>query len=186
MSSQKLLLVEGTVDRLEQLGAALLKADYNVLTTHIAENVVQLTQNFQPDLVLLDHHYYNSGESNLTQLLFDNGILFVFICQHEIENVGTNDTFPDAILKFIPDIKVILKWVAEIRRLKETEQRYSKAIQTGRVVDVVIGILMERYHINRDDAFELFRDKARSERVKLRTLAQDILDTQEKLNQLFP
>ncbi|MCU7846761.1 MAG: hypothetical protein KZQ89_01920 [Candidatus Thiodiazotropha sp. (ex Lucinoma kastoroae)] len=43
-----------------------------------------------------------------------------------------------------------LSCTREILRLKESERRYSNAIQTGRVVDVAVGILVERHHIEQE------------------------------------
>lgn len=186
MSNKKLLIVDDSNSNLKKLSDILVSAKYNVETAISKEQALQTTLSFKPDLVLLDNSYYNSDGSELTQRLFEMGILFIFICQHEIEKVSIGSNNPDNVIKLLPDIDAALKWVTDIRRLKETEQRYSKAIQTGRVVDVVIGILMERHSLKRESAFELLRQKARSERIQLRVLAQEILDAQEKINMISP
>ena len=186
MNSQKLLLVDSKDDTFNRLGKTLTQAGYEVITAASSNEALQISSDFLPDLVILNSQYYNRSDIDLTQKLFESGMLFIFMCSHEIDMLVAHQEQPDAILKSMPDIKSALKWAAEIRRLKETEKRYSKAIQTGRVVDVVIGILMERYHIKREKAFELLRQKARSERIQLRTLAQEMLDAQEKLNQIEP
>jgi response regulator NasT len=185
MSHKKLLLVSD--NNLDKLNNMLAWADVKIKTVKSKQLALEEINNFKPDLVLLDSSYYGSNGSHLTRRLFDLEILFVYICHQEIEQISDNlDSKPDDILKLLPDIDTALKWVSNIRRLKETEERYSKAIQTGRVVDVVIGILMERYNLNRDAAFELLRQKARSDRIQLRVLAQEILDAQEKINMISP
>jgi response regulator NasT len=185
MSLKRLLLL--SKDNLDKLNSILALADVKIKTVNSTELALKEVNNFKPDLVLLDSSYYGSNGSHLTHRLFDLEILFVYICHREIEKISYSlDAKPDNILELLPDIDAALKWVSNIRRLKETEERYSKAIQTGRVVDVVIGILMERYNLNRDAAFELLRKKARSERIQLRILAQEILDAQEKINMISP
>ncbi|MEJ2619606.1 MAG: ANTAR domain-containing protein [Candidatus Thiodiazotropha sp.] len=185
MSPKKLLLVSDT--NLDKLNNMLAWADVEIKRVNSKELALEEINNFKPDLVLLDSSYYGSNGSHLTHRLFDLEILFVYICHQEIEKISNSlDSKPENILELLPDIDSALKWISNIRRLKETEARYSKAIQTGRVVDVVIGILMERYNLNRDSAFELLRQKARSERMQLRVLAQEILDAQQKINMISP
>ncbi|MCG7865599.1 MAG: hypothetical protein B6D70_07070 [gamma proteobacterium symbiont of Stewartia floridana] len=186
MTQKKLLLVSSNEKNLDRLSKILIKANCDVQTAKSKEQALLISDQFTPDLVLLDNTYYNDDGSDLTQGLFESGTLFLFICQHEIEKISLTSNNPDKLLDLLPDINITLKWATDIRRLKETEQRYSKAIQTGRVVDVVIGILMERHNLQRESAFELLRQRARSERVQLRILAQEILDAEEKINAIRP
>ena len=51
---------------------------------------------------------------------------------------------------------------------------------------MAIGILMERYRLERGVAFELLRDRARSSRRKLTDVAGELLDALEKVNQFQP
>ncbi|MCG7929266.1 MAG: response regulator [Candidatus Thiodiazotropha lotti] len=182
MIQKKLLLVSSNENNIDRLYNILVSANCDVQTANSKEKALLVINSFNPDLVILDNTYYNHEGSELTRSLFESGVLFLFICQHEIEKVSVTSSNPEKILNLLPDIDIALKWVSDIRRMKETEKRYSKAIQTGRVVDVVIGILMERHNLQRESAFELLRQKARSERIQLRVLAQEILDAEEKIN----
>lgn len=59
--------------------------------------------------------------------------------------------------------------------LLDKNARLEGALDTGNVVNVAIGILMEQKKIKRDEAFEIIRSQARSQRVKVSVIANDIL-----------
>ncbi len=191
----KLLLVDSDRSSLEAFRSALAHTDYQILTAESAHEGLQLNSREQPDLVILDMHLPNLSSIDLAGKLLDAGSPFIFLCNHGsvIPLDQADDQGSLAILKkprnltnLIPGIEAALAWAQEIRRLRETESRYRKAIETGKVVDVVVGILMERHHLDRHNAYELLRTKARSERRRLIDLAQEILDAHDRLNQVTP
>ena len=59
--------------------------------------------------------------------------------------------------------------------LADKNMRLEGALDTSNVVNVAIGILMEQKKIKRDDAFEIIRSQARTQRVKVSVIANDIL-----------
>ncbi|MCU7918444.1 MAG: ANTAR domain-containing protein [Candidatus Thiodiazotropha sp. (ex Epidulcina cf. delphinae)] len=195
MSRQKLLLVDNDHGNLEILGKTLIDSGYEVLTADSADKALRISDAERPNLVILDTQLTKSADIDLTDELLKSATPFIFLCNHEKITQINQENNPgslgvlersDDINKMMPGIESALACAEKIRRLRENERRYSNAIQTGRVVDVAVGILMERHHIERDKAFEMLRKKARSERRKLRDIAQEILDAQQKLNQLSP
>ena len=61
------------------------------------------------------------------------------------------------------------------KELAEKNVRLEGALDTGNVVNVAIGVLMEQKGISRDEAFEIIRSQARSQRVKVSAVANEIL-----------
>lgn len=53
--------------------------------------------------------------------------------------------------------------------------RLSSSVEENRMVGVVVGILMERYHLLRDDAFERLRSYSRSQRLRVSEVARQVL-----------
>ena len=47
---------------------------------------------------------------------------------------------------------------------------------------MAVGLLMERHHLARDEAFEALRSSARSARRALPEVAREVLESSEKLN----
>ena len=59
--------------------------------------------------------------------------------------------------------------------LADKNMRLEGALDTGNVVNVAIGVLMEQKGISRDEAFEMIRSQARAQRVKVTVIANEIL-----------
>lgn len=66
--------------------------------------------------------------------------------------------------------------------LFDTKQRLEGALETSNQVNTVIGILMESHRLDRLDAFELLRMKARSNRRKVKDVAKEMLGACEVFN----
>ncbi|MCM8856275.1 MAG: ANTAR domain-containing protein [Candidatus Thiodiazotropha sp.] len=195
MNSQKLLLVISNKKELESLGISLIEAGYEVITASSPSEALYLSNSQQPDLVILEMELYKTKDADLGRELSSNGVPFILLCDEQRSMLSNHEAYTGSlgiieqtndITQIIQCINHALSCASEIRRLKESERRYSNAIQTGRVVDVAVGILMERHHIEQERAFEMLRSKARSERRKLRDLAEELLDAEERLNQLNP
>jgi response regulator NasT len=71
---------------------------------------------------------------------------------------------------------------AEIRNLKETEAHLNIALASGRETSIAIGLLMERFRLNADEAFEALRSFARGERRKVKDVAADMISAAETIN----
>jgi len=63
------------------------------------------------------------------------------------------------------------------KELADRNARLEGALDTGNVVNVAIGVLIERKGINREEAFELIRNQARSQRRKVSDVANELLAT---------
>ena len=191
----KLLLVDANPISRDSLKQLLMNAGHKVNVSNSVDEALNLSNSEKPDLVILDIHLPDLAGIDLASELLDAGIPFIFLC-HPGEIIktglvhlpGSQDNLEKShnYTNQLSAINAALAWAREFQRLKDTEARYTRAIETGRVVDVVVGILMERHHLERERAFEMLRNKARSERKKLRDLAQEILDAISKVNQLSP
>jgi AmiR/NasT family two-component response regulator len=71
----------------------------------------------------------------------------------------------------------------ELRRLREENAQLERAVNQSRDINVVVGILMERFKLDREHAFESLRQQARARRMKLEELALALLGAEEQLQQ---
>ncbi|MCU7843052.1 MAG: response regulator [Candidatus Thiodiazotropha sp. (ex Monitilora ramsayi)] len=191
----KLLLVDANPISRDSLKKILLDVGHMVYDTSSVDEALNLSNSEKPDLVILDIHLPDLAGIDLASELLDSGIPFIFLCQSseivktKLAHLADSQDNLEKTYNYtnqLPAIDAALTWAKEFQRLKDTETRYTRAIETGRVVDVVVGILMERHHLERERAFDMLRNKARSERKKLRDLAQEILDAISKVNKLSP
>ncbi|MCU7876272.1 MAG: ANTAR domain-containing protein [Candidatus Thiodiazotropha sp. (ex Lucinoma borealis)] len=178
---------------MEPLSISLVEAGYELITASSPSEALYLSNSQQPDLVILEMELYKTKDADLGRELSSNGVPFILLCDEQRSTLSNHEAYTGSlgiieqdndVTQIIQCIDHALSCASEIQRLKESERRYSNAIQTGRVVDVAVGILMERHHIEQERAFEMLRSKARSERRKLRDLAEELLDAEERLNQL--
>ncbi len=93
---------------------------------------------------------------------------------------------PIDIPQIVPSIEASLVRAAEIGRLCESESRLGNALVIEQKTRTAVGVLMERYRIDWQAAFEVLRHHARSSRRKISECAEDILKAVEQLNKLTP
>ena len=89
---------------------------------------------------------------------------------------------PLDIAQILPAVETALSRAAEIRKLRDTEGQLTTALAGSREVSMAVGLLMERHHLGRDEAFEALRSRARAGRRALPDVAREVLDSAEKLN----
>jgi response regulator NasT len=91
---------------------------------------------------------------------------------------------PVDISQIVPAIEAALARGKELGRLRETETQLSTALANSRETSMAVGILMERERLDRNLAFEMLRDYARSQRRKISEVAEELLGAVEFANQL--
>jgi len=142
----------------------------------------------QPDLILLDIrmpgmdgyevcHQLKSDESTREiPIIFMTGLT-------ELDDklkafaVGGVDyvTKPFQESELLARVSVHLQISNLQKELADKNVRLEGALDTGNVVNVAIGVLMQRKGIKREEAFEIIRSQARSERRKVSDVANELL-----------
>jgi AmiR/NasT family two-component response regulator len=69
----------------------------------------------------------------------------------------------------------------EQRRLRAENGQLERAVGQARDISVVVGILMERFGLDRASAFEALRRQSRSRRMKLADFAHTLVGAEERL-----
>jgi response regulator NasT len=86
--------------------------------------------------------------------------------------------------RLLPAFEAALARADEIRQLRRTEANLNAALAAGRETSLAVGLLMARYQTDRNTAFEVLRDHARSNRRKINEVAEEIVAAEELLNSL--
>ena len=92
---------------------------------------------------------------------------------------------PIDVEQLIPAIESSLQRARDIRALISSEQNLNTALTARRETSTAIGILMERYHLTSEQAFEMLRSHARSKRIKVADLAHQLVTATENINIFF-
>jgi response regulator NasT len=82
---------------------------------------------------------------------------------------------PLDVPNIIPSIEAALVRAKELSDLKKTQAQLNAVVNQGRDISVAIGLLMERYDLSKEQAFQALREAARKERRKLDELAAELI-----------
>jgi two-component system, response regulator PdtaR len=70
----------------------------------------------------------------------------------------------------------------EHKRLRSENEQLARAVGQSRDINVVVGILMERFGLDRASAFEALRRQSRARRMKLADFAASLMEAEERLH----
>ncbi|MSQ19058.1 MAG: ANTAR domain-containing protein [Betaproteobacteria bacterium] len=86
--------------------------------------------------------------------------------------------------QMIPAIYAAIERAQKIKKLRESATKLRGALDERELSAMVVGVLMERFALDREAAFDLLRLQARRERRKVRDLAEELLTSSERMNRL--
>lgn len=197
-SQTTLLLVDDDRLILTTLAEGLRAANFAVLEASSGEAALRLAQECDPDpdLAICDVRMPGMSGLELAPRLRDQvGVPFIFLSAYGDEEAVALATGhgalgylvkPMDVSDMLPTIRTALVRAAEIRKLRHTEAQLNLALSGSRDASMAIGILMERYRMDRTAAYELLRDYTRSSRKKLTVVAAELLDAVERGNLIKP
>ena len=188
------LLVDDDVLILALLGKFLQQGGYDVRLATSGQMALDMVADSTrlPDLALLDVQMPGmSGIELAAHLQGEHRIPVMFLSANDDAAVVAQATDGGAVgylvkpidsARIVPSVKAALARGDEIRQLRSNEVRLSQALRAGRETGMAVGMLIERYRIDRDSAFRMLRDHARSHQRKLNDVAEELLDAAESLN----
>ena len=192
-SKASILLVDDDRLILATMATGLMQAGYAVNTTEsVDEAEAWLESNPRPDIAIIDINMpERSGLELPARLNQLDHIPFIFLtARSEPEvNIQANALGAMAYLvkpidsqQLIPAIQTALCRAKDFKHMKSQQQQLQTALDGDRSVSIAIGIIMDQYRINYDDANAMLRNSARSKRLKLIDLATSIINSRENLN----
>jgi len=196
LAKTTLLLIDDDCQFLHMLAEGLRAAGFDVLEASSGDAALKLAREAKPDLAICDVQMPGMSGLELVPKLRDQAsVPFVFLSSYgdeELVKLASQHGALGYLIKpvdvsdMLPTIRTALVRAAEIRRLMHSEEQLNAALADSREASMAIGVLMERYHLNRGTAFELLRSHARAHRKKLTDLAAEFLDAVEKAHEIQP
>lgn len=190
----RILLVDD--DRLVLLTVAngLRKAGYDVQEASSSAEAIALCETQLPDLAIFDVRIPGmSGIEVAQELAGKYDLPFMIFSAYSDQNLVDEAIERGAlsylikpldVIQITPAIETALRRAKDIRSLKETEFHLNRALNSGRDTSAAVGILMERFRLTGDDAFELLRSYARTSRRKVADIATEVMTATEQVNLL--
>lgn len=169
---------------------------YEVAEASSGETALKLALETNPDVILLDVNMPRmSGLEVAKSLRAQTMIPFIFLTAYGdadiVKQAAEHGAMgylvkPVDISQIVPAIEAALARGKELGQLRETETQLSTALANSRETSIAVGILMEREHLDRHCAFDVLRDYARSQRRKIKDVAEELIRAIEFANQMQP
>ncbi len=189
-----ILIVDDDALLLQFLAEVLGHAGYDTVSATSAAEAIRQIEQREPDLALLDITMPGMSGLELARHLHENtSVPFMFLsATGDIETGKQAATYgavgfvvkPVDAVHLMPAFEAGLARADEIRQLRRTEVNLNAALAAGRETSLAVGLLMGRFQSDRNTAFEVLRDHARSSRRKINEVADQLLAAEEVLNGL--
>ncbi|MFL6632811.1 MAG: ANTAR domain-containing response regulator [Massilia sp.] len=195
-SRRLILLVDDDPLLLDYLKTVLGHAGYDTLAAESAAEALQRVAEREADiaLALLDISMPGMSGLDLARRLKDHtSVAFMFLSSVDDAETARQAASHGAVgfvvkpvdaARLLPAFESALARADEIRQLRRTEANLNAALAAGRETSLAVGLLMARYQTDRNTAFEVLRDHARSTRRKVNEVAEQIVAAEELLNSL--
>jgi response regulator NasT len=191
-----ILLVDDDPLLLEYLSAVLRHAGHDTLETTSAAEALQRVAECEADiaLALLDISMPGMSGLDLARRLRDHtSVAFMFLSSVDDAETARQAASHGAVgfvvkpvdaTRLLPAFESALARADEIRQLRRTEANLNAALAAGRETSLAVGLLMARFQTDRNTAFEVLRDHARSNRRKINEVAEQLVAAEELINSL--
>jgi DNA-binding response OmpR family regulator len=191
-----ILLVDDDALLLALLRTTLQAAGYATCTASSARTALGILMQSarEPDLAVLDISMPGMSGLELARRLQDETTVPVMFlsANDDPDSISRAAEYgavgylvkPIDLMQLVPSIKASLARADQIRALRHSQSRLTQAARTGRNAGMAAGLLMERYKLDRELAFRLLRDHARSQQRKIGDVADELLSAAEALNAL--
>ncbi|MFS2025960.1 ANTAR domain-containing response regulator [Massilia sp. CT11-137] len=191
-----ILLVDDDPLLLDYLKTVLDHSGYETMTAESAAEALQRVAEREADiaLALLDISMPGMSGLDLARRLREHtSVAFMFLSSVDDAETARQAASHGAVgfvvkpvdaARLIPAFESALARADEIRQLRRTEANLNAALAAGRETSLAVGLLMARYQTDRNTAFEVLRDHARSSRRKVNEVAEQLVAAEELLNGL--
>jgi response regulator NasT len=191
-----ILLVDDDPLLLDYLKTILDHSGYDTVAAESAAEALQRVAEREADiaLALLDISMPGMSGLDLARRLKDHtSVAFMFLSSVDDAETARQAASHGAVgfvvkpvdaARLLPAFESALARADEIRQLRRTEANLNAALAAGRETSLAVGLLMARYQTDRNTAFEVLRDHARSNRRKINEVAEQMVAAEELLNSL--
>lgn len=193
-AKRRILIVDDDPLLLTFLTEVIGHAGYETVTALSGEEALSVVAAGEPDLALLDITMPGmSGLALAARLKAETGVPFMFLSAVDDAESAREAAAHGAVgylvkpvdaAHLMPAFEAGLARADDIRQLRRTEVNLNAALVAGRETSLAVGLLMGKFQTDRNTAFEVLRDHARSSRRKVNEVADQLLAAEETLNSL--
>jgi AmiR/NasT family two-component response regulator len=194
-TAPQLLLVDDEPIVLNTLANGLDALNYKVTTFDSPDGALESYKHNPPDLVILDYRMPEMTGLELAKAMISivHRPIIMLSAYNDLplvrEAVGAGITTylvkPVEAERVAPSIEAALARFAEITALLQQGANIQAGVESHRLINTAVGIVMARTNRPQDQAFESLRRLARDQRRPLRDLALDLVDATSTSNSII-
>ncbi len=189
---RKILIVDDDRVILNILAEGLRDLGYDVSSAVSGSEALKLAKAAQHDLAVLDMRMPEmSGLEVARELKAANLVPFVFLSafgdESDVRDAAEAGALgylvkPVDIPQLVPFIEAAMARGREIDLLRSTTEQLEQALRVEQKTRTAVGIIMERKGLDRQEAFDLLRARARTQRRKIGDVADELISAVEGMN----
>lgn len=189
---RKILIVDDDRVILNILAEGLRDLGYDVSSAVSGSEALELAKAAQHDLAVLDMRMPEmSGLEVARELKAANLVPFVFLSafgdETDVRDAAEAGALgylvkPVDIPQLVPFIEAAMARGREIDLLRSTTEQLEQALRVEQKTRTAVGIIMERKGLDRQEAFDLLRARARTQRRKIGDVADELISAVEGMN----
>jgi response regulator NasT len=150
---------------------------------------VSLASRLKPDVIIMDFRMPEmDGTEAATRILKEYHVPILMLTAYadpetirKAEQAGAMGYLVKPINEndLPPAINIALAGFEEMQTLRTEVTELQDALEARKMIERAKGILMKRLNLNERDAYERLRQRARDRRVKMKDIAQSIIEAEE-------
>ncbi len=190
-----ILLVDDDPLIIETFGMSLREAGFPVVVASNGAQALRICVESPPSLAVIDYSMPGlSGVDLARQLVVLTDVPFLFLSAHADPTVVQAAVAAGAMTylvkpldgaHLVPAIHTALQRSREVLALRSEAERLSAAVKIDHAVGVATGLVMARYRITKQSAFERLRRHARSRRVRLEEVANELVRATDEAGKFY-
>lgn len=167
-------------------------AGFEVLSARDGLEALEIAREEQPDLALLDIRMPRmDGVALAERLRIETAVPFMFLSAYSeealVRQVSESGALgylvkPLDVAQVIPQVRAALARAKDIYALRQAEQSLATALVSNREIGMAVGMVMQRYGVGAEAAFEALRKRARCSRRRLIELTNALVSGAEALD----
>ncbi len=192
---KSVLLVDDDRVILNLLAEGLRKQNYGVDIASCGEEALDLARRHEHDIAVLDMRMPGLSGLDVARALGAEGRPpFVFLSafgeEGDVRDAAQAGALgylvkPVDLSQLIPFIEAAIARGREIGHLRDTAARLERALEIEQRTRLAAGIIMQRQGLDRAEAFDWLRQRARAQRRKVCEVADELITAVEGVNRLL-
>jgi response regulator NasT len=195
ISFDRVLVADSDARVVAVVGQQLRAAGFDVLEAFDGPSALDACMVHAPSLAIVSSVISGSSGAEIAHEITNRTSVPVVLMSADSDDAVVREAVAAGVIGFLlqpvdarqllPVVRIALQRARDFQALRSRAEQLNTALQGGRNVSLAAGVLMARFHLGREEAFERLRRHARSHRVRLEEVASELLKATEEAAKLY-